>query len=455
MIPPSTSLVSPSRSGQKRVKPGRFAALALALGALSLAGSLGLGCGPEKHTGACIGGVVVDGVCEGKCTPDKCLDENTCVGNRCVLLCAAHAECFEDGAQSCAPATEDDTGEEVLVCQSSGKPTGIGAACLGADGCADWLACPDGTGCSASQCGGDPGACARDDAACEGVEGCAAGKCPDGAECRVGCAAECTPWLECQGTGVGDVNAYCTARDCDADDDCIAGYHCGVVRAPHDICGPVCQGDPGAKTCAGGPRDGQPCESDGACQKGNDTLCGTTTEACKTPGQDGGYFEGSQCLLRRSCLKRGPGDACQLDVDCSRNPGQKCAAAAGETRCAQACSSDAECLLDAACDPEQGACLPRFGGWVGAGGFCEPCVTDEDCGKNGTSVACAPIPGAGGACFDYAYPDPCTADVDCPLSPGGLHGACLDEGEGYAAGDPLYQRCSLPISAETGDPTCW
>jgi hypothetical protein len=440
-------------SGRKRSIAGRLLALSLAASALCFAGSLGLGCGPEKVEGECIGGVVVNGVCEGKCTPDKCIQQNTCVGNRCLLLCASHAECHPDGEQSCLPAKEDDSGKDVLVCQPGGKPVGMGASCLG-EGCSDWLACPDGGGCSASQCGGDPGACALDEAACGGTDGCAAGKCPDGSACRVGCAADCAPWLTCEGTSAEDANAYCTLRDCASDDDCIAGFHCGVVRAPHDVCGPVCQGDPGV--CAGGPRDGQPCGGDGECQKGNDALCGQTAEPCKTPGQGGGsYFEGSVCLLRRSCLKRGPGDACQSDADCSRIPGQVCASAGGETRCAQACSTDFDCLPDSACDAAQGACLPRFGAWVGTGGFCEPCVTDEDCGEVGTSRACVLIPGTGRACFDVAYPDECASDADCPVSPSGLHGACLDEGEEIGPADPLYHRCSLPISAETGKPTCW
>lgn len=446
-------MVPVSRADRGRSKLGRLAAFTLlSVGALGLAGLIGLGCGPEQVQGECIGGVIVDGKCEGKCTPDKCIDQNTCVKNRCLLLCTSHEQCFEDGRQSCLPAKEDDTDRDVLVCQPGGRPAGMGASCLGA-GCSDWLACPDGGGCSASQCDEQDSACALDQAACEGVDGCTAGKCPDGSECRVGCQADCAPWLDCEGKGPEDVNAYCTLRDCASDDDCLAGFHCGVVRAPHDICGPVCQGDPGV--CAGGPKDGQACKSDGECQKGNDALCGTTAEPCRTPGQGGeSTFEGSVCLLRRSCLMRGPGDVCQSDVDCSRIPDQRCASLGGETRCAQVCEADPDCLPDAACDAEQGACLPRFGAWVGTGGFCEPCVTDEDCGASGTSVACVSTPD-GRACFDFAYPDECTSDADCPLSPGGLHGACLDEGEQIGPADPRYHRCSLPISQETGQPACW
>lgn len=448
-------LPTPYLLGQKRSLAARLTPFVLAAFALVFAGSLGLACDPAEDLGECVGGIIIDGVCEGKCSPEKCKEQNTCVDNRCLLVCASHGECQVDGVQSCAPAKEDDTGADILVCQASGKPLGLGASCLSTSGCEDLLACPDGGGCSAAQCDGDPAACARDEAACEGASGCTAGKCPGGDTCRVGCETDCSPWLSCEGVAE-DPNAYCTLRDCASDDDCIAGFHCGVVRAPHDVCGPVCAGPEGEKKCAGGPLDGATCESDSACQKGNDSLCGQTAEPCKTPGQgSGSFFEGSVCLLRRSCLERGPGDVCQSDVDCSRNEGQKCVAAAGETRCAPACASDLECQSDASCDVAQGACVPRFGAWVGTGQFCEPCVNDEDCGSAGSSVACLQIQGGGRACFDQSHPDVCTTDDECPMSPGGLHGVCLDEGEGISPGNPLYDRCSFPVSAGTGKPTCW
>src|SRR5690349_2416265 len=137
-------------------RPGRVLGLALALGALLAAGLLGLGCdgGPGGYD-PCVGGVIIDGVCEGKCIPDRCKDQNTCVGNRCMLVCASHDACYHDGSQSCAPAVEDDTGSAILVCQPADKPAGMGASCVAGTECATWLRCPDGGGCKADQCGSD------------------------------------------------------------------------------------------------------------------------------------------------------------------------------------------------------------------------------------------------------------------------------------------------------------
>ncbi|MFO0615020.1 MAG: hypothetical protein U0414_20690 [Polyangiaceae bacterium] len=59
------------------------------------------------------GGVVVNGFCEGKCEPSKCLEGNVCSGNRCVLVCTSQADCAE--GQSCAPAKADD-GSDILAC---------------------------------------------------------------------------------------------------------------------------------------------------------------------------------------------------------------------------------------------------------------------------------------------------------------------------------------------------
>lgn len=438
--------------------PPLFARLLTPLLAAALALLLGASCGTPVDYGDCVGGVIIDGVCEGRCTPDKCLEQNTCVGNRCVLLCSSHEDCRPDGVQSCAPAVEDDTGAEVFTCQPSGVAAGPGAACLIGDECARYLTCPAGGGCLADQCGGDPGACAPDEAACEGVDGCTTGVCPDGSSCRSGCAADCapTPGLECESIGEGDTTAYCTLRDCATDGDCIAGFHCGVVRVKGDLCGPTCAGAAGAETCQGGPRDGWPCDGDSFCQKGNDEICGEADGPCLSPGEAGATaFEGSQCLLRRSCLRRGPGAPCASSLDCSRVEGQTCASLGGELRCATVCTSDFDCVAGMACDVEQSACVPRFGAWVGTGQFCEPCFTDEDCGSKGSTAACAEIPGGERACFDHAYAVPCTTDADCPLSPGGRRGACLDEGENEGPSSPKYHRCYLPIDPDTMKTSCW
>lgn len=380
--------------------------------------------------GDCVGGVVVNGVCEGKCTPDKCLADNTCVGNRCMLKCDSHKDCYPDGSQTCAPATEDDTSAAISVCQFTGKSAGQGTSCPFGPECANWLSCPDGGTCFASQCAGDAAACVMDDVACKDVENCIVGKCPDGSGCRVDCAASCTAWLECETKGEADAEAYCTRRDCAADEDCLSGYYCGIVRDPHEICG-------------------------SSPKKGDNNFCGLTNEACKTPGQDGtSLFEGSLCLLRKSCLKRDQAVACASDLDCSLIAGQTCVAFAGESHCARKCNINSDCLPDTKC--EAGACVPKFGAWVGTGGkFCEPCLSDEDCGANGTTWACTDLSGGMRACFDQSFPDTCTKDTDCPASPSGKPGTCFDGGEGFAPGDSLYQRCYLPINSVTNKTSCW
>lgn len=329
----------------------------------------------------CKGGVLVDGVCEGKCTPDLCVAGNTCVGNECLLVCDSHLDCAVDGTQSCSPAVEDDTNQAIFACLPSGQLPGIGAAC------------------------------------------------PTGTECAAG--------LECVTAGEGDADAYCTVGDCAADTECAAGYYCAIRRDPHGVCG------------ANPP-------------KGDNNFCGNTSDPCielDANGQatDGSSrFEGSVCMLRRSCLKRDQLAPCTTDLDCSTVAGQKCTAYAGETRCSRTCGSDQDCTPDNTCDGAQGACVPRFTAWVSTNGsFCEPCLTDEDCGSKGTSLSCVTLSGGEGACFDQAFPDTCVTDADCPTSPGGVHGSCLDESFGLAPGDPIYQRCYLPINLVDNKTSCW
>ena len=408
-------------------------------------GGAGGGNGGSGGAGECIGGVIVNGVCEGKCTPDKCLADNTCVGNRCVLKCDSHEDCYPDGSQSCAPTVEDDTNAPINACLFHGKSAGIGTTCPFGAECANWLSCPDGGTCFPFQCGGDPAACVLDDAACNGAEGCVIGKCAaDGAPCRVGCQTECKPWLECATAGEGDAEAYCTNRDCESDTDCIGGYFCGIVRDPHSICG----SNP---------------------KKGDNNFCGQTTEDCVTVGPDGqatlgpdgqpdntSRFEGSLCLLRKSCIKRGQAAPCTSDIDCSLFDGQKCVAFAGESRCARTCAATLDCAPDTKCDPGLGACVPKADTWtIPPGTFCTQCLNDEDCGSNGTAWACTDLSSGMKACFDQSFPDTCNTDADCPKAPGGKAGTCLDEAEGVGPGDSLYNRCYLPLNASTGKTSCW
>lgn len=373
-----SSSASPGRTPRL---PSFLLSAALFAGVTLLLPAWASGCREEALGGECVGGIVIDGVCQGKCTPDKCaFADNTCVSNVCVLQCDSHLDCHLDGSQICAPATEDDTNATVRVCQGSGRPAGTGVLC------------------------------------------------PIGDECAAG--------LACQSRGEADPTAYCTLRDCAADEDCLSGYYCGIVRDPHELCG-------------------------SSPKKGDDTFCGETDEPCMSPGASGtSLFEGSLCLLRRSCLQRGQAVPCAEDVDCSWIAGQVCHDVAGDKRCTRACVADADCQADTRCDlpagAAEGACVPRFGAWIGGEAkFCEPCLSDEDCGGKGTSWACADLADGMRGCFDASYPDTCATDADCPASPSGKHGTCLDEAYGLTPADTLYHHCTLPTDPALNTASCW
>ncbi|HSO00331.1 MAG TPA: hypothetical protein VLS89_18690, partial [Candidatus Nanopelagicales bacterium] len=142
------------------------------------------------------------------------------------------------------------------------------------------------------------------------------------------------------------------------------------------------------------------------------------------------------------------------DLDCSRVEGQTCVAlGGGEKVCARTCAADPDCDPDFLCD--SGSCKPRFGACKGQGNFCEPCQNDSDCGGPGTSKACVSLSGNMRGCFDLSFPDTCTTDADCPISPSQRRGECLDEGEGLAPGDAVYRRCYLPYDPADNKFSCW
>ncbi len=249
-------------------------------------------------------------------------------------------------------------------------------------------------------------------------------KCPVGNECAAG--------LRCITSGSGDADAYCTNDDCHADADCVDGYYCGITHDPHEICG-------------------------SSPKKGNNNFCGTTKEACIDPAHfaDGGktLFEGSLCLLRHTCLKRSPCTPCATDLDCSRREGQKCVTIGSAQACAPACNTDKDCEADAKCTA--GACVPRAGACKLAGAWCDPCVSDEDCGGKGTKVGCAQLSGNQHACLDFSFPVTCMTDADCPKAPSGKNGTCLDERQQLTSTDSNYHHCYFPIDAATNKTSCY
>ncbi|MFO0614237.1 MAG: hypothetical protein U0414_16730 [Polyangiaceae bacterium] len=406
--------------------------------------------------GSCPGGVIVDGACTGKCTSDQCLQppagetwENTCVVNTCKLVCDSHADCTK-GQQDCATATRDEGGAAVNVCQTNGKSEFFGADCKQGNECDGITVCPSGEPCGASNCGGDTAACVPDAEACRKQDAagvfaidpaCKKGRCAapgasyDGELCHVGdaCPAnECKP-MRCTGAAPGDANGFCTRDHCSTDDDCPGGYACALVRDPHGICGT-------------------------SPAKGDNNFCGTTAEPCIAPSAfatDGAtYLEGSLCLLKKSCVKRSTCMPCATDLDCSLQPGQRCVQVGAIKACASDCATAKDCASDATCT--NGYCVPKFGECKApTPTFCAPCINDEDCGSKGSTWACASLSNGMRACFDEAFPDTCTTNTDCPTSPGGLHGSCLDENFGVAPGDTIYHHCYLPVDLDSNITSCW
>ena len=403
---------------------GRIAlVVALALGTLA---SVPVACsspGDSSSSGdSCEGGIVKDGKCVGKCTTDKCIDQNTCVDNECKLLCDTHLDC--NGDQRCAPAKADymvdaagkvaDSGgsDQVQVCQPSGKAPGFGASCPLGNECDAQFACPDGSACDPAAAGSDAGG------------GCA--------------AADCKP-LTCRSSGTGDAEAYCSLIDCHADTDCADGFDCAVVHDPHKICGKNKPAQNGVDPCV---------------DPANFMANGQT------------FQEGPTTLLRNACVKRRQCAPCESDLDCSRNatpdangnfaPAERCVDVGGTKSCSRDCGTDKDCDGDYKCDT--GHCIPRFGKCTSGGQytFCAPCNNDLDCGGTASNTkVCAGLTGDQRACIDVSFPDKCTTSADCPTSPGGKHGYCLDEGLGVAPGDAVYHHCYFPQNGSTMKITCW
>lgn len=241
----------------------------------------------SKGTGdSCVGGVIKDGICEGKCKPELCVEGNTCVDNRCVLKCESQLDCIV-GEQECAPAVEDDTGADILACIYSSKSTRIGVPCPLTTECDGALACPDGTPCG-----------------------------PDVA--MTSCSPDACKPLVCLGIGVGDADAVCTTFDCTKDEDCGASMYCGVRRLVPLECGTT-----GAKP----PPDCIPAED---FNKGGATIA-----------------KGPFGLIRNVCRPAGQCAPCQSNLDCTAN--HACVNLGGQLRCAAACGTSKDCEDDASC----------------------------------------------------------------------------------------------------------
>ncbi len=473
------------------IKPRHIALLATGLALVAATALSAVGCSTEKTPGkACVGGFereIFEGkACEPICDPEKCKAGNICSDNRCSLPCNSHADCWA-ATQSCVAAVEDKTEKAVTVCVDNGHwpvggyPVGsFGTDCpFGEDQCSAF-ACPSGLECDPNA----PADCQRDEYACFGKEKCNLGITGDNQRCTFNtCEAnECTKFT-CLSAGEGDADAYCTHPDCSDDTECPSGFYCGVTRDPHDICGNACNGT----VCSHDAN--QSCKTDADCQKGNNNFCGKSLEPCVEPSAFGAngasFFEGALCLLRRSCKLRNKCAPCSSNVDCSIGDADVCVDVGGEKSCALFCTDATHCRNDELCQaygntcatnpsvdcttaedcPTAGdQCLPRSVCVPASGScrasnapadkFCYRCLDDTDCGDTDSSMGCTEVANGEFGCFDMTFGTSCDTDSDCPTSPSGANGVCLDDKYGVSMTHSLYHRCYFPYNEDKGF-TCW
>ena len=279
------------------------------------------------------------------------------------------------GQQTCAPATEDDTGAGVNVCLYSTKSATIG------------MACPP----QHRVCGGER--MPRRHPVWRPVSRARPAKAT-----RANHSFAST-------VGPGDADALCSTVDCQVDADCGGGMYCGVRRLQQLECG-----TPNA--------DPDDCINAADFTKGGATI------------QKGPFG-----LIRNVCRVAGQCAPCASNLDCSLRDNQACVNLGGDLRCAAACAVPSDCEDDHTCIG--GYCVPKFGKCVGTGQYCEPCLDDLDCAANGPTWACGSGTGNQRACYDAAFGTSCTSDAMCPTSPSGRHGDCVDL-DGNGSVDSCY-----------------
>ncbi|MEB2311347.1 MAG: hypothetical protein OZ928_05830 [Polyangiaceae bacterium] len=416
----------------------------------------------SSDDGGCAG-VLVDGECQKRCVDSACSNGARCIAdgdlnNACAAPCTSQADCalgkncvtwgFPDGSQGqvCARlpySAKGNSGQHVACTSKATCDTMRGFLCVGGQ-CE--LPCRSSNDCGANgvcdpsatdETGKKVGRCTADDQ--PRGPGQFGARCPKGDECDKDAG------FACLGAGEGDVDAYCTLRDCSADSDCPADYRCALERTATP-----------------------PCEASCGLAAGTGADCAAAADIGA-----GKKFEcGPVSLLRHICEKREFCDECQTDADCTAEPDQICAKdQSGNKYCTVPCDPNTDSCpwgTAARCglwDQERGipTCAHRFGACHGEGKSCQPCRDDADCPGGlciGSQFTLEKY------CVDFAASCDCTGLAmqqnaictggGCPDTPGGLAMTCY--GGPAASTSALYGKCvganiaSLLSTPQTG---CW
>ncbi|MEZ4226628.1 MAG: hypothetical protein R3B13_37115 [Polyangiaceae bacterium] len=349
-----------------------------------------------------------------------------CLGDICSPPCTTHSDCVQyDGY-----CKTDANGVSFCV-QSSDPPPGQSGACTSSAECDQH----GGYKCVDSEC---RLAGCRTHTDCASVGLCKPGKLDDGTtttacfkdtvhpagqygtRCTEKDDADCDEanGFVCIGAGIGDADAYCTQKACNADSACPTGYFCSQVRSGRLPCEATCPGI-------------DPAPTDPTCIKAADIGAGKE------------YSCGSINLLRSLCLKREYCNECETDVDCLALPDQVCAKdSKGKKRCTTVCDPNvpSSCPWGTAslCSVTDTSlnvptCSHRFGTCEATGKGCEPCIDDSDCP---TGLCISSDFTQERYCLDLAVTCDCTGVAldqqktyclggGCPKTPGGLNMRCF------------------------------
>jgi hypothetical protein len=209
----------------------------------------------------------------------------------------------------------------------------------------------------------------------------------------------------CYAVSPTDPNAYCTRYDCTRDEQCGAGFYCGVINQTPNI----------------------------------------STARRKTIGE-----------VQNVCLKRTFCAPCRVNLDCPTIEGtaQFCVPdATGAGFCAPECTSSESCASEAKCgDVGIGTkvCFPRSNVCVGDGSLCSSCRVDTDCGDDGICVKGEKTTEK--ACAKKAPNNDCNKCEDKISTPARTIGCAKTNSDllpaGYCVG--LYE-----IGGDVADLGCW